>query len=220
MTRDGHIAPVDLAQAAIGPGMEVYSRYARVERVDGSEVGVREALIEINNAIAAYDESVEGELDPETRFCLGWIKEHGYAEGSSGQALLLAQAQNIGSVDRLDALGVMQVRRGYAQLVDWPEYDVKARPSPGMTAWDGCFRIVYHLQSGEGKGVEGAAGIAAEMGGEADRVERLARILYNHYDRKRDSQRAVIFNELVKDWPQIREKAQGMDRAVQPRLSE
>ena len=217
LTHDSHIGPVDLAQAAIGPGMEIYSRYARIERVDGSEVGVREALQEINNAIAAYDESVEGELDPETRVCMGWIKQHGYAEGQYDSAHTLAQAHNL-SVERLGALGLMETGKGFAQLIDWPEYREKARPSPGMTAWDGCFRIVYHLQSGEGGGVEGAARIAAEMGGEADRVERLARILYNHYDRKRDSQRAVLFNELVKTWPQIKEKAQGVHRAMQTAL--
>ncbi len=196
--------------------MEVYSRYARVERVDGSEVGVREALQEINNAIAAYDESVEGEMDAETRFCLRWIKEHGYGEGPFDTALTLARAQNIGSVERLDALGLMQVGRGSAQLIDWREYASKRAPSPGMTAWDGLFRIVWHLHSGEeAKGVEGAARIAAEMGGEADGAERLARILYNHYDRKRDSQRAVLFNELVKTWPKIKERAHEVDKAVQ-----
>ena len=81
LTQKGHIAPTDLAQAAIGPGMEIYSRYSRVETIRGEPVSVREALVAINRAIADYDERQEGDLDSESRFCLDWLKQHGYEEG-------------------------------------------------------------------------------------------------------------------------------------------
>ena len=86
LTQKGHIAPTDLAQAAIGPGMQIYSRYSRVETISGEPVSVREALAVINRAIADYDERQEGDLDSETRFCLDWLKQHGYEEGAYGEA--------------------------------------------------------------------------------------------------------------------------------------
>ena len=95
LTREGHIAPTDLAQAAIGPGMQVYSRYSRVETISGEPVSVREALAAINHAIAAYDERQEGDLDSESRFCLDWLKQHGYEEGTYGDAETLARAKNV-----------------------------------------------------------------------------------------------------------------------------
>ena len=74
------------------------------------------------------------------------------------------------------------------------------------TAWEGCCRMAYHLNREDGKGIEGAASVGREMGSNVESVERLARILYNHYDRKGDSQNAVIFNNLVTEWQRIREK--------------
>ncbi len=102
-TREGHIAPVDLAQAAIGPGMEVYSRYSRVERDSGETVPVREALTYINREIETYYEQEEGDFDSETRFCLAWLKQHGYAEGRFGEAEVLATAKAV-SIDSMARL--------------------------------------------------------------------------------------------------------------------
>ena len=95
LTQKGHIAPTDLAQAAIGPGMQIYSRYSRVETISGEPVSVREALVAINRAIADYDERQEGDLDSESRFCLDWLKQHGYEEGPYGDAETLARAKNM-----------------------------------------------------------------------------------------------------------------------------
>ena len=100
LTREGHIAPVDLAQAAIGPGMQVYSRYRQVETIGGEPVPVREALVAINRVIAEYDELQQGDLDSATRFCLDWLKQHGYHRGQYGEAEILAQAKNV-SVEEL-----------------------------------------------------------------------------------------------------------------------
>ena len=95
LTQKRHIAPTDLAQAAIGPGMQIYSRYSRVETISGEPVSVREALMAINSAIADYDERQEGDLDSESRFCLDWLKQHGYEEGTYGEAETLARAKNV-----------------------------------------------------------------------------------------------------------------------------
>ena len=207
LTREGHIAPTDLAQAAIGPGMQIYSRYSRVETISGEPVSVREALMAINRAIADYDERQEGDLDSESRFCLDWLKQHGYEEGPYGDAETLARAKNVAIGKLQDVDGLLTAEGGRVQLLPLDAFSDSEQLTLGdTTAWEGCFRMAYHLNREDGKGIEGAAHIGREMGSNVESVERLGRILYNHYDRKGDSQNAVIFNNLVTEWQRIREK--------------
>ena len=207
LTREGHIAPTDLAQAAIGPGMQIYSRYRRVETISGEPVSVREALVAINRAIADYDERQEGDLDSESRFCLDWLKQHGYEEGTYGDAETLARAKNVAIRKLQHSDGLLIAEEGKVQLLPLDTFSDSEQLTLGdTTAWEGCFRMAYHLNREDGKGVEGAAHIGREMGSNVESVERLARLLYNHYDRKGDSQNAVIFNNLVTEWQRIREK--------------
>ena len=204
LTREGHIAPTDLAQAAIGPGMQIYSRYRRVETISGEPVPVREALAAINRAIADYDERQEGDLDPESRFCLDWLKQHGYEEGQYGEAETLSRAKNvsIGKLQNLD--GLLTAEGGRVKLLSLDGFgDSRPLTLGDKTAWEGCFCMAYHLNREGGDGIKGAAHVARAMGSKADSVERLARILYNHYDRKDDSQNALIFNNLVTAWQDI-----------------
>lgn len=208
LTRDGHIAPVDLAQAAIGPGMEIYSRYQRVERINGEPVTVREALAAINKTIDDYDERQEGDLDPQSRFCLRWLKQNEYREGAYGDAEVLAKAQDVVISSMNDR--VLSAEKGSLRLFTLEEYSETAslRKRPAETAWEGCFRMVWHMDPfrEDALGVEGAAVIARDMrdnGQDLEAVERLARILYNHYDRKSDSENAVRFNYLVTEWQNI-----------------
>ena len=203
LTREGHIAPVDLAQAAIGPGMEIYSKYSRVETISGEPVPVRDALIEINRVIAEYHRREQGELDSASQFCLDWLREYAYGEGRYGQAELLAQAKNV-SVESMTDL--LTAEFGVVQLSLPDEYSPDRQLSLGdMTAWEGCFRMAYHLNVNResGEGIVGAAKVAQAMGSNADSVERLARILYDHYDAKNDSQNAVLFNNLATSWQDI-----------------
>ena len=205
LTRDGHIAPVDLAQAAIGPGMEIYSRYKAVRTIAGDPVPVREALAAINHAVDDYFERQEGEIDSSSRFCLDWLKEHGYAEGVFGEAEVLSQARNV-AIESEVMRGLLTAESGRVQLRGMDEYDSERPLSNGMTAWEGCMRMAYHLNREQGGGVEGAARVARAMvglGENVESVERLARILYNHYDRNRDSANAVAFNNLVTSWQDI-----------------
>ena len=203
LNRESHIAPVDLAQAAIGPGMQAYSRYSRVETIGGEPVTVRDALAAINQAIANYDERQEGEFDPPTRFCLDWLKQHGYAEGPYGQAETLATAKAVSVPALRDTHGLLTAEGGSVQLRPLDYYAANRLPSQSrMTAWEGCFRMAWHFDHEDGS-EQGAAEVARNMGSDAESVERLARILYNHYDRIRDSSRAVLFNTLVTSWPQV-----------------
>ena len=201
LTREGHIAPVDLAQAAIGPGMEVYSKYAHVVKVDGGFVSVRDALIEINHVISEYHSGEQDDLDAASQFCVGWLREYGYAEGEFGRAEVLAQANNV-AMEAAPLNGLLSSGGGRAKLLRMNEF-APARPlSGGMTAWEGCMRMAYHLNEEGGQGIAGAATVARDISG-VDAVERLARILYDHYNRKNDSANAVIYNALVVSWQDI-----------------
>ena len=210
----GHIAPVDLAQAAIGPGMEIYSRYSSVSTIAGVEVTVRDALENINRVIEEYHRREQGELDEESQFCLTWLEQHGYRAGPYGAAELLSQAKNV-SIDALrDSHRLLTAASGAVQLLDPEEYHHYERdnPSAPMTAWEGCFRMLWHLHHEEGEFIDGCAEVAARMVGASESVERLARLLYAHYDRKRDSQNAVRFNNLVSEWREISTRAANLRR--------
>ena len=204
LTREGHIAPVDLAQAAIGPGMQIYSRYRRVETIGGEPVPVREALTAINRVIAEYDERQQGDLDSQTRFCLDWLRQNGYNEGRYGEAEDLARAKNVSVEELRDGSSLLTATAGRVKLLPLDEYGPEQGIRLGdMTAWEGCFRMAYHLSREDGRGTEGAAAVVQAMGSSAESVERLARILYNHYDRRGDSRNSVMFNNLVIEWPNI-----------------
>ena len=217
LTRESHIAPVDLRQAAIGPGMEVYSQYRRVETIGGEPVPVRDALAAINRVVDEYAEHQEGDLDPETRFCVDWLKQYGFHQGEYGVAQDLARSHNVVVETLRDFNRILTASAGSARLFPLEEYGPDRQNRLGdMTAWEGAFRMAYHLSTREdAKDIEGAAQVAQSMGSNAEGAERLARILYNHFDSKGDSGHAVLFNTLVTEWPNILAKMQGPER---PRL--
>ena len=215
MTREGHIAPVDLSQAAIGPGMEVYSRYARVETIAGERVPVRDALREINRVIVEYHQREQGELDVESQFCVEWLREHGYVEGEFGRAETLSQAKNVSIEALRDAHGLLEASAGKLRLLRVDEYapDGRRRLRGDMTAWEGCMRMAWHMRPGDDRlGVEGASAVGREMGGGVESVERLARILYDYFDGRGDSANAVTFNTLVTSWGAIDKAMREPDR--------
>ena len=206
LTREGHIAPVDRAQAAIGPGMQVYSRYSRVETISGEPVPVRDALMEINRVIAEYDRREQGELDAASQFCVEWLQEYGYAQGEYGRAEVLAQAKNV-AIEAAPLDGLLSSGGGRVKLLHKDEFTPDRRLSGGMTAWEGCMRMAWHFGDEFGEGIDGAAEVAGKMSGldgGVDSVERLARILYAYFnDDGKDSANAVVFNTLVTSWQDI-----------------
>ena len=219
LTREGHIAPVDLAQAAVGPGMKVYSRYGRVETIAGETVTVREALGAINRAVAAYHRREQGNLDAPSQFCMDWLRQHGYAAGDYGDAETLSRAMNVEV--RALAPRLLAAEGGRVQLLPPDAYSSDPQLSlDGITAWEGCFRMAYHLDTSreDGEGLQGASRVARAMGIAAASSERLARILYEHFDASGDSRNAVRFNNLVTSWREIESGMQNLRGPRQGRL--
>ena len=211
LTRETHIAPVDLRQAAIGLGMAVYSRYGSVATLAGEPVTVRQALMSINDAVDAYLREQAGELDSESRFCLDWLREYPTGRGDYGTAENLARAYGLSVDARLEQTHQLLVAsQGQVLLHDVDDYH-DDRPYPtreSPTAWECCLRMAYHMQPGDDRrGVAACAEIARRAGDRLDGVERLARILYDIHNARSDSPRAVAFNNVVTAWPQITQAA-------------
>ncbi|MXY28222.1 DUF1156 domain-containing protein [Candidatus Poribacteria bacterium] len=200
LTRVANIRPVDLAQAAIGPGMEIYSRYSKVVRISGEVVPIREVLTHINNEITAYHEKETGELDPETQFCLTWLQQHGYTEGNFGDADVLSKARDVDTATMHNK--VLLRDRGKVRLLRPEEYADREN-SEDMTAWEGCLRMVWHLSSEERSGgVSGCTAVARAMR-DYESAKRLARVLYAYYDARGDAESAARYNNLVTQWQYI-----------------
>ena len=200
LTRIANIRPVDFAQAAIGPGMEVYSRYSKVTRISGEVVPIREVLMHINNEITAYHEKETGELDPESQFCLTWLKQHGYTEGSFGDAQILATAQDVDIATMHEK--ILIAARGKVRLLRGEEY-AERENSENMTAWEGCLRMVWHLSGVERSGgVSGCTAVARAMR-DYESAKRLARVLYTYYESRGDAESAAHYNNLVTQWQYI-----------------
>ena len=218
LTRGGHIAPADLPQAAIGPGMEIFTKYNRVETISGEAVTVRQALQQINRVVGTYFDREEGELDAETRFCVDWLKTHGHETGPYGDAENIVRAKNISFSDVANIHRLVNAERGIVQLIPTSGYHPdRTPPMTDMTAWEGCMRMAYHLDTSndDGHGVTGCGEVGRRMAGNLDSVERLAHILYNHYDKLNQPRNAYIYNRLVSEWQYILDASQAPER---PRL--
>ncbi len=197
----GNIAPVDLAQAAIGPGMAVYTRYAKVLDAEGNPVTVREALALINQVLDEALAEQEGDFDPDTRWALAWFEQFGFGEGEFGVAETLSKAKNT-SVEGLVEAGILESRRGKVRLLkpeelpgDWdPVRDGR------FTYWEAVHQLVRRLETG---GEMAAADLLAKLGSRGDTARELAYRLYALCERKGWSKEALSYNALVQSWPEI-----------------
>jgi putative DNA methylase len=198
-TSEPWVDPIDLRQAAIGPGMAVYSRYSRVQKADGTALSVRDALIEINEAIDRYFDEMEGELDPDSRFCVQWYREAGFGKGKYGRAEVLAQATNVG-IEALERKGLLEAKGGNVRLLKPEEYDGVAS---GPSQWELCHGLVGALAEGE----EEAARLYNRMPGLAEESRDLAYRLYLEAEKKGWAEDALGYNQLVASWTDIRKRA-------------
>ena len=204
-----NIAPVDFAQAAIGPGMAIFTRSARVLEADGSPMPVRSALVEINRTLDETLARQEGDLDPNTRFCVAWYEQYGAGERPYGEAEVLFSAKNT-SFEGLQRAGVVVGGKGRVRLRRRNELDPDWNPATDrrITDWEGAQHLTRSLTAERGGGVAEAARLVLGMGAErADKARALAYRLYSLAERKRWTDEAHAYNVLVTSWPQIRTEA-------------
>jgi len=211
------IAPVDLAQATIGPGMAVFSRYSKVLEADGSPMTVRTALQIINQELDAFLAEQEGDLDGDTRFCVAWFEQYGMNDAAFGEADVLARAKNT-SVDGIVEAGVLHARGGKVRLrqrCDYPD-DWDPTIDSRLTIWECTQHLICEL---ERNGEEGAANLVRSLGGGmSEDARELAYRLYAIADRKGWADEARAYNGLVVSWPAIVEKAARGRPSEQPGL--
>ena len=197
----GNIAPVDLAQAAIGPGMAVYTRYAQVLDAAGKPMSVREALALINQILDEVLAEQEGDFDADSRWAVAWFEQHGFAEGDYGVAETLSKAKNTSVAGMVEA-GILASRGGTVRLLapteladDWdPATDTR------LTAWEAVHHLIRVLEMhGEG----GAAELATKLGGMAETARELCYRLYTLCERKKRAAEALSYNSLVQSWSEI-----------------
>ena len=201
-----NIAPVDLAQASIGPGMRIFTEYREVLNADGSAMTVREALALINATLDEVLAEQEGDFDSDTRWALTWSEQHGFDEGEYGDAEQLSKAKNT-SADGLVQAGVIESRRGKVRLLRAselnPEWDPVTDHRP--TVWEMTHHLIRLLES---EGEEAAADLAARLGAQAETARDLAYRLYVVSDRKKRAEDARQYNGLVQSWSEIMRLAQ------------
>ncbi len=197
----GNIAPVDLAQAAIGPGMAVFTRYAKVIESDGSAMSVRTALGIINQVLDEVLAEQEGDFDPDTRWALAWFEQFGTQEGPFGVAETLSKAKNT-AVGGLVEAGIVKARGGKVQLLGRSDLPRNWDPAADkrLTVWETTQHLIRRLdQDGE----SGAAALLNKLGGIGETARELAYRLYAICERKKWAEEALAYNGLVIAWPEL-----------------
>jgi putative DNA methylase len=213
-----NIAPVDVAQAAIGPGMAIYSSAKAVLNPDDSPMTVREALIEINAALDEYLSQDEGELDADSRFALTFFESFGYKERVFGDAEGLAKARNL-SVAGVAEAGILRSVAGKVQLLqrsDLPD-DWDPVKDKRLCVWEATQQLIKRL---EAQGEASAAALLLQLknlpghGDLAANCRALAYRLYNHCEKSKQAEEARAYNGLVIAWPELERQASAASTAA------
>ncbi|MGJ5814849.1 DUF1156 domain-containing protein [Paludibaculum fermentans] len=201
----GNIAPVDLAQAAIGPGMAVFSRYKKVLETDGSQMRVRTALALINQGLDEVLSEQESEFDPDTRWALAWFEQHQFDEGLYGEAEVLATAKALSLLGLAEA-GILHSRAGKVRLLRREELPTDWDPASDkrLTVWEVTQHLIRRLEK---QGESEAANLKAQIGGMAEIARDLAYRLYTLCERKGWAEEAGYYNSLVVAWPSMASEA-------------
>lgn len=203
----GEIAPVDLAQAAIGPGIAVFSRYSRVRSASGSDVGAREALELINRTLDEVLGEQESDFDPDTRFAVRWYRQYGWRSEHSGIADQLARTTQT-SIAELQRGGIFATEGGKGRLISIRELDAQWDPASDsrLSIWEATLRLATLLES---KGLESVAELVAKLPATIplSAIKELGFLLFHEAERKGDGADAQALNALVTSWGDVSLKA-------------
>jgi len=206
--KEAGVGPVDMAQSALGPGMGIFTSYAKVLEPDDSEMTVRTAIALINEVREEILNEEDAHYDPATRFCIDWFQSFGMGEGKSGDAINMANAYNLGLGD-LEQAGVFLAKGGKARLLKRSEMPADWRPSTDrtLTHWECTQHLIRVLESPDG-GTAAAAALIAEMDAEdAEAARALAYRLYDICEKKGWAQEAQVYNLLAEEFPHLEEAA-------------
>jgi putative DNA methylase len=216
--QQGSIAPVDLAQAAIGPGMAVFSRYAKVVEADGSAMSIRTALGLINQVLDETLAEQEADFDGDTRWAVAWFEQHGMNPGPFGVAETLSKAKNT-AIDGLVAAGILESKAGKVRLLDRTELPDTWDPAADvrLTVWELAQHLIRALESG---GENEASGLLRRIGGLGETARELAYRIYVICERKKWAKEALAYNALVVAWPEISRLAAAAPAASGPAQQE
>jgi putative DNA methylase len=197
----GNIAPVDLAQSAIGPGMAVLTRYAKVIESDGSAMSVRTALGIINQVLDEVLAEQEGDFDADTRWALAWFEQFGVEEGQFGIAETLSKAKNT-AVNALVEAGIVKSKAGKVRLLRRDELPDGWDPTTDtrLRHWEVVQHLIHTLET---KGEAEAAKLLNRLGGMGETARELAYRLYSICERKKWADEALAYNSLVIAWPEL-----------------
>jgi putative DNA methylase len=218
----GKVAPVDLRQAAIGPGMAVFSRYARINEPDGAPMRVRAALSLINQILDEKLSQLEGNVSPDTRWCVEWFKQHGFDDGQFGSAETLSKGIDT-SIDGLARAGILRSRAGKVKLLSVNDLsiDYDPREDDRTSEWEICLHLAKALQD---RGADAAAALMADSrdvsGIDLDDVRELAYLLYSIAEKKNWAESALLFNNLGTSWTDIEDASRNMNTGSTGRQGE
>jgi putative DNA methylase len=195
------IAPVDLAQAAIGPGMAIYSKYAAVLNQDASHMSVHDALVLINRSITDYLSPESGSFDADTQFCSAWFEQFSWSSGPFGEADTLSRAKGTSVQGVVDA-GVLESGGGKVRLLKWKEYpsDWDPKLDNRTPVWEAAHHMIRVLNQ---QGESAAGALLARMPEQGESIRQLCYHLYTLCERKKWADDARAYNELVSAWHTI-----------------
>ncbi len=213
----GAIAPVDLAQAAIGPGIAVFSRYSRVREADGSDMSVKDALVLVNSTLDEVIGDQESDFDSDTRFAIKWYRQYGWSQENSGIADQLARSSDT-SIGALERGGIFEAKGGKARLLPPSALDGAwdAAADDRVSVWEATVRLAAVMaKHGADKVAELMPTVQTRVN--LDAIKELGFLIFHEAEKKRDSKDAGLFNGLVSAWGDLNEQAR-KHAAAAPRL--
>lgn len=203
----GEISPVDLAQAAIGPGISIFSRYSRVREADGSDMSVKDALLLINSTLDEVIGEQESDFDPDTRFAVKWYRQYGWSQENSGVADQLARSSDT-SIGALERGGIFEAKGGKARLLPPVQLEGAwdAAADERVSVWEATVRLAAVMaKDGADKVAELLTSVQTRVN--LDAVKELGFLLFHEAEKKKDTKDAILFNGLVSAWGDVNEQA-------------
>lgn len=214
--QQGNIAPVDFAQAALGPGMAVYSQYSRILESNGRPMSVRSAIGIINQLLTEVLSELEDDFDSDTRWAIAWFEQNGFEAGDFGTAELLSKAK-VTSISGLQQAGIVSSGRGMVRLLRADELPTNWEPRMDrrLTVWEMTHQLLrlYHYEQ---VGDAATAALLRKLGSEGELARELAYRLFKVAEKKKLSQEAQGYNALVLGWPEVARIARETPAAARP----